>query len=363
MTGPALDSAVRRLAQAPVPWDDARQQRVLGRVEAAVEARARARTRRRLGGALVGVAAAAAVVLGVVGGGLPRPPAEEAIAVGPELVAPESVAVAPLPSIPFATWPQLRLPDRSVAELRHGARVDVDVQQDDLVHLVQRSGEVRYAVTPDRTRSFVVDAAGVEVRVVGTVFTVALDDRAQRVSVAVERGLVEVDNGARVAELGPGDRLSVDVEEDEVVLLPDPATPTRAARATPSVSASSVSIDSLLAQADAARARGDLPRAAAALSELVRAHPGDSRAYSAYFQLGKVERARGRHAAAAAAFAKCWTRAPHGSLAEDARAEAAASWHAAGRDDRARSAAEGYLARHPQGTHHQRMRSLLTELR
>jgi transmembrane sensor len=355
------DDAGRRIAEASVPWDDVRQRRVLARVEAAVQARAGARGRNRWLGAAASVVAAAGVVLALA---LPRAPVEETLAVAmPASAGPEvDVEAVALPSIPFAAWPELRLPDDSVAQLRHGARVEMDVQSDALVHLVQRSGQVRYEVAPDRTRAFVVDAAGVEVRVVGTIFTVTLADDARRVAVEVERGLVEVDNGERVAELGPGDRLSVDVEPvDEVVLLdeeaPEPVpTPTsRTSRPAPSVEA-------LLADADAARARGELPRAASALSELVRHYSSDPQAYSAYFQLGKVERARGRHAAAAAAFAKCWKRAPQGALAEDARAEAAASWHAAGRDDRARTAAEGYLARHPAGTHHSRMRSLLAEL-
>jgi transmembrane sensor len=356
------DDTARTLAQAPVPWDDVRQRRVLARVEAAVQERARARRRMRGLGVAAGVAAAAGVVLALA---LGKAPADEALtepwvaATDPDRDR-DGMQARALPSIPFAAWPELRLPDRSVAQLRYGARVDVDVQRDELVHLVQRSGQVRYEVAPDRTRAFVVDAAGVEVRVVGTIFTVTLADDAQRVAVEVERGLVEVDNGERVAELGPGDALSLDVvaaADDELVMLdttPPEPTP-RANRAAPAV-------ETLLADADAARARGELPRAAAALSELVRRHSHDPRAYGAYFQLGKVERARGRHAAAAAAFASCWKRAPGGALAEDARAEAAVSWHAAGRDDKARAAAEGYLARHPGGTHQARMRSLLAEL-
>lgn len=367
------DDRAQRLAEVPVPWDEVRQRRVLGRVEAAVQARAVARTRGRwVMGAAGAVAAAAAVVLALVLPGDPRE-REGALTV-PALAGadpsaglePASAPTVASPSIPFAAWPELRLPDRSVAQLRHGARVDVDVQQPELVRLVQHGGEVRYEVAPDRARTFVVEAAGVEVRVVGTIFTVALSDDPPRVAVEVERGLVEVDNGERVAELGPGDRLSLETEpasedeaEDEVVVLdgaePGPTHPRPTRAAAPSVEA-------LLAEADAARARGELSRAAAALSELVRRHGGDPQAYSAYFQLGKVERARGRHAAAAAAFAKCWKRSPKGALAEDARAEAAVSWHAAGRDAEARRAAEGYLARHPGGTHQARMQSLLAEL-
>lgn len=362
----------QQLAASPVPWDDVRQRRVLGRVEAAVGARASKGGRGRrawLGaGVAAGVVAAAAVVLALaLPSGSGEPPVEAALAsseLEPEAEPTGTGAdVEASPSIPFVRWPELRLPDRSLASLRHGARVDVAVQREDLVRLVQHGGEVRYEVEPDRARAFVVEAAGVEVRVVGTIFTVDVTGEPPRVTVEVERGLVEVDNGERVAELGPGDRLSVAGSSvavgepaDDVIVLDasEPATH-RTTRPAPSV-------DALLADADAARASGNLPRAAAALSELVRRHSDDPRAYGAYFQLGKVERARGRHAAAAAAFVRCWKRAPRGPLAEDARAEAAVSWHAAGRDEEARTAAEGYLARHPGGTHEARMRGLLTEL-
>ncbi len=348
------DDPAKVLAERPVPWDDARERRVLGRIEHALEQRGPQRTRDTkrwvIASATAGVLAVAAAVLLLL-----WPTTPELLEL-PAAGGGDRVAVAPLPSIPYATWPQLRLPDDSKAELRHGARVDVDVQRDELVRLHQHSGEVRYEVTPDRSRSFVVDAAGVEVRVVGTIFTVTLADDLTQVEVEVERGLVEVDDGTRVAELGPGDALRLEVAaEDEVVLLdPDPAT-SRPRTAGPS-------IETLLADADAARARGDLPRAAAALGELVRRHSRDPRAYSAMFQLGKVERARGRDAAAAAAFSKCWKRSPRGALAEDARAEAAVSWKAAGRRDKARTSAEGYLGKYPGGTHATRMRRLLEGL-
>ena len=360
------DRHTRDLAARPVPWDDIRQQRVLGRIEATLADKrngAPSRTRSRRGpmiGAGLGLAVAAAAAIAFVL--LPSAPIEESIELP---TAAESVAVAPVPSIPYAAWPELRLPDDSVAQLRHGARVDVQVHTDELVELAQHSGEVRYEVTPDRTRAFVVDAAGIEVRVVGTIFTVTMDEgEPARVTVQVERGLVEVDNGTRVAELGPGDSLGLDVDDgdDEIILVEaEPATEPAVATkpATPRPTARIPSIEALLAQSDAARASGDLARAAAALRELVRHYPKDPRAYSALFQLGKVERARGRHAAAAAAFARCWKRSPRGPLAEDARAESAVSWQAAGRADRARTAAEGYLGKYPSGTHRARMQTLL----
>jgi transmembrane sensor len=370
-TDPRSHAAARRLAERPVPWDEVRQRRVLARVEATVAARAGERRRRRwLAGAVASVAAAAGLVLALAWPRAGDPAhAVPGLAGAPvdDATDPGHAGLAASPSIPWVAWPELRLPDRSVAQLRHGARVDVDVQQADLVRLRQHGGEVRYEVAPDRTRAFVVEAADVEVRVVGTIFTVALADDPPRVTVAVERGLVAVVQGEREARLRAGDRLSLELDAtatpdasataNDVVVVEAGEPTSRPSRP------SGPSVDALLADADAARAGGDLARAAAALSELVRRHGSDPRAYSAYFQLGKVERARGRHAAAAAAFVRCWKRSPRGPLAEDARAEAAESWHAAGREAEARAAAEGYLARHPGGTHHARMQSLLASLR
>ena len=79
----------------------------------------------------------------------------------------------------------------------------------------------------------------------------------------------------------------------------------------------------------------------------------------ALFTLGRVERSRGRHAAAAEAFARCYKVAPHGSLAEDAVAEEAASWKSAGDNARAKMAAKRYLDLHPAGAHAARMLPLV----
>lgn len=365
-TDPKLAEAIRSAAGQDVPWDDLRQQRVLARIEAQRAAPAPSGFGSGSGSRwtrVAAIAAAAAVLLtvtGLVWSLVARPPAE----VPSELVAraldtndTSAPAAVPLASIPFEASPQLRLPDQSVAQLRNGAQVDVDSHDATVVHLSQHRGEVRYVVTPDRTRDFIVDAGGVQVRVVGTIFTVTIADDDARVTVAVERGLVEVDTGERVTELGPGDALSVDPAEfdDEVIAIeaePAEAPQPREARPAPS-------IESLLQAADRARATGDLARAAAALRQLVSHHRHDPRAYSALFQLGKVERARGRHAAAARAFGQCHKRSPRGPLAEDARAEAALAWHAAGRADKARTAAEHYLDRYPKGTHRTRLVPLL----
>ncbi|MFL5307403.1 MAG: tetratricopeptide repeat protein, partial [Polyangia bacterium] len=128
-------------------------------------------------------------------------------------------------------------------------------------------------------------------------------------------------------------------------------------RATPRVSTRPAPPD-LLARADAARAAGRSDEAARALESFVTAHPRDPRAAAALFTLGRVEAARGRWQAAAAAFDRSATARTGGPLADDALAEGAQAWHAAGVVDRARADARAYLAAHPGGLHAPAMRRL-----
>lgn len=375
-----IDEARHAIAQTPVHWDDVRERRVLTAVERRLEARAQARARnRRIAGWSGGLtAAAAAVALGVFGlvsAGTPEPRSDRMQAATQALQDLEVTEPGPGTNDTVGSdAPTMAFADGSVARLRDDARIDIEVQTDDLVRLEQSSGTVRYEVTPNPARRFVVDAAGVEVRVIGTVFTVTVGGEA--VAVAVERGRVAVEGSDRVAELGAGDQLTVgrsgsvagelgssrEVAPDEIVVLaeddgPQPESDRRAPR--PPRPAPAPSVGELLERADAARAGGRLDDAASALSELVRRHSRDPRAYSAYFQLGKVERSRGHHGAAASAFAACYKRAPDGALSEDARAEAAVSWLDAGQNARATKTAQDYLEQHPGGAHVARMKRIL----
>lgn len=360
-----MTEELRRIAAGvPVPWDDLRERRVLGKIEAELAHRRAAKRRRPwvLGG---GVLLAAAVAVLAV---LAMRPDDAARTV--------EIAVADPPALPkTATIPDesaLTLPDGSLAQMQTGARVDVAVQSEDLVRLLQHAGVVRYEVTPNPGRRFVVDAGGVEVRVIGTVFTIALGETDVRV--AVERGKVEVAGADRVAQLGAGDELKIDrpipidapiVVEDDVVIELDgdgeDAHGKAHARAKPTPKVPTAA--ELQERADAARVSGRLDEAADALAELVRRYPKGSRADSGYFTLGKVERARGRHAAAAAAFTACFQRAPSGSLAEDARAEAAVSWQSAGQTEKAAALAQAYLDRYATGAHRARMQRILDKTR
>lgn len=84
---------------------------------------------------------------------------------------------------------RLALPDGSRVELKDGTRVVVQYSETERrVKLV--GGEAHFSVWKDANRPFIVDAAGVEVRAVGTAFNVRLDEGS--VEVLVTEGRVNV---------------------------------------------------------------------------------------------------------------------------------------------------------------------------
>ncbi|MEM6995237.1 MAG: FecR family protein, partial [Myxococcota bacterium] len=223
---PRIEAARRVLLADPVPWDDLRQRRALANIEARLDAagadtgagRGRGRVV-AIVGAAVALAAAVVLLLWLGPLGAPDDAATSGIALGDVV---DRGGDRDGIAIPYAKPASMALADGSVAELHDGARVEVGVQTAELVRLDQRSGTVRYEVAKNPRRSFVVDAGGVEVRVIGTVFTVGYAGDAH-VEVSVERGLVEVVSADRVARLGAGDSLKVEVtaEPDEFVIIED----------------------------------------------------------------------------------------------------------------------------------------------
>jgi transmembrane sensor len=133
----------------------------------------------------------------------------------------------------FITQPERRvLPDGSVVELRHGARVMVDFS-DALrrVQLVQ--GEAHFQVAKNPERPFVVAAGGVEVRAVGTAF--AVEFGAKAVEVLVTEGRVSVASGLATESVPAAPWVYLDAGHNAVVdLAPAPTvTPPQIAALTP----------------------------------------------------------------------------------------------------------------------------------
>jgi hypothetical protein len=372
------DAAARELG-----WDDLRERRVLAQIKQA-RAAERERASRRwawltpprlgLGVALAGLAAGLALVFAL---GDAREGSEPARARAPSTAPIAHSSTDPEPSASSDPTPnqastpsRMRLPDGSLALLGPGAQIELldpepasdrDPADRERLTVEQSAGEVRYQVTKDPAREFVVRSKGVEVRVIGTVFTVVATDA--RVFIEVELGRVEVlaptssiqPGEVRRSELGPGDSLGIQLDG-----MPDVSPDDQPDRQPPRQpeQPGSTSVDELLAAIDAARLAGADARAAKLLRTLVRDHADDPRSTTAAFSLGRVERSRGRPREAARAFASYLAREPAGVLAEDALAEQARAWADAGEPERARAAALRSLDRWPQGTHAAAMREL-----
>ena len=108
---------------------------------------------------------------------------------------PQPRAVAPTPSTAVVLLPNSRiLPDGSVVELKNGAQIAVDFNGA-LRRVALRQGEAHFEVVKNNDRAFVVVANGVEVRAVGTAFSVELGQ--QSVAVLVTEGRVSVNSEKR----------------------------------------------------------------------------------------------------------------------------------------------------------------------
>ncbi len=349
-----LNEAFKRVVEREVPWNDLRQASVLRRLHRAGRQK---RTRRLIGwpAVLVSVSALAAVAFfargrfwHAPGGAISRGSVEATVA---DML--------------------VRLPDGSTARGENRADVKLESLEAERAELVQTAGNVRYDVTPNARRKFVVRVREVRVSVLGTAFYVDVSPGA--VAVKVEHGSVEVVQRDRRVVLAAGEGITLDT----TIGAPAPTSPSNAspdsssevregATASPSVGepasgrtvSSGVSPAQLLERADRARARGDLDGAAHALRELIQRHPGDPRAALAYFTLGRVLGAEGAHRDAAQAFAACLARGPIDSLAEDALAELARADARSGQRADAVAAAQRYLSTYPKGVHTRAMRDL-----
>jgi transmembrane sensor len=140
----------------------------------------RARLRRQRRTVACGVAALVLFLGGGLGWQALRPPSDQRM---PTAVS----AVVLLPSIQS-------LPDGSVAELRDGAEITVEFT-DAQRRVVLRHGEAYFKVAKNPARPFVVAAGDVEVRAVGTAFSV--DFGQSTVEVLVTEGKVSVATTAR----------------------------------------------------------------------------------------------------------------------------------------------------------------------
>lgn len=128
-------------------------------------------------------------------------------------VGPTVPSASPLAATAVVLRPETRvLPDGSIVELKPGADLALEFTRHDR-RISLRRGEAHFQVTKDPDRPFVVAAAGVEVRAIGTAFAVEMDQ--VTVAVLVTEGRVAVDRTAV-----PAQRLAT-----SEVVVPEPARP------------------------------------------------------------------------------------------------------------------------------------------
>ncbi len=114
--------------------------------------------------------------------------------------------------------------DGSSVELASASAVRLVTDAKDEVRVELERGEATFEVSKRPSRRFVVAAGDVEVKVVGTRFTVT--HTATGVEVSVERGVVEVTANAKTARLTAGEKWSEAESEEDEAEADGPATPT-----------------------------------------------------------------------------------------------------------------------------------------
>ncbi|MFP2912754.1 FecR domain-containing protein, partial [Pyxidicoccus sp. 3LFB2] len=125
---------------------------------------------------------------------------------------------------PARSTAMLRLPDASRVRLSEGSDVELSRAEAREVHLTVRQGRLSVQASHAARQGFLVEAAGLRVSVVGTVFTVERTEHGA--AVAVAEGQVRVDvEGQPTRLVGAGERVELDSRErtlkHEAVSAPD----------------------------------------------------------------------------------------------------------------------------------------------
>jgi hypothetical protein len=259
---------------------------------------------------------------------------------------------------------KVSLVDGSALELAARTRLEVQGNQPSSVALALAHGQVSCDVTHRSGRAFTVVAADVEVRVVGTQFSVRSTPEAggTRVEVSVQRGVVEIRSGrdpGSVARVSAGQSWSQApqlVPAAPVVTAVPPARPAKpeepAAAPSASVAPAGPTARELFEKAGERRRAGDAAAAARGYEELLKLHPGDARASLAAFELGRLRMDRlGDAAGASAALERAVALNVGPSFREDALARLVSVYAAQGNFAACGRARDRYLQSYPNGVH------------
>lgn len=256
--------------------------------------------------------------------------------------------------------------DGSKLSLSAQSELYVRSNQPQGVALSLARGRAEFDVAPQAGRSFRVLAGDVEVRVVGTQFSVEATPEAAglRVQVSVVHGVVEVLSSRRpgiVARVAAGQSwLQLPgVPAAESASAPEPVAPAPPSKpeAASAPSASTVtpagpSARELFEKAGASRRAGDAQGAARAYEELLRAHPADGRASLAAFELGRLRMDRlGDAAGAITALERAVALNVGPTFREDALARLVSVYAKQGNFAACGRARDRYLASYPAGVH------------
>lgn len=261
------------------------------------------------------------------------------------------------------------LADGSTMRLDSSSRVEVSGSAERGVHLSLKRGRIECKVTHRRAPSFVVMADGVEVRVVGTRFSVesVREGDASRVEVRVDEGAVEVRSSGRPGEVqrveagrtwsqvtrtDPVAKAAPEPEAAPVAPSAEIAPPSAPAPEEPSAKPGAETARALLEEANEHRRAGRVADATRAYETLLARHPHDGRAGLAAFELGRLRMDRlGDFAGAIQALERSMTLAPGSGFREDAMARLVTAYARSGNAARCARARDAYLKRYPQGVH------------
>lgn len=258
------------------------------------------------------------------------------------------------------------LGDGSLVKLASQSEVRVQGSRSSAIVLSLARGELSCDVTHRDDRKFTVRAGDVEVRVVGTRFSVKRTSAGGgRVEVSVTRGVVEVQSARRpgvIARVAAGQNWLESSGEPLARAEPPAVTAVRATgsepeppkhEAAPVASVPTVpSARELFEKAAESRRAGDAAAAARAYEELLRLHPGDPRASLAAFELGRLRMDRlGDRAGAIAALERAVALQVGPTFREDALARLVSVYAAQGSFQACQRARDRYLASYPGGVH------------
>lgn len=253
--------------------------------------------------------------------------------------------------------------DGSSITLAETSRVEVLNSSPGGVRLRLQRGRIACDVKHRDDANFVVVTDGVEVRVVGTKFSVTAerDDLSRRVVVEVERGEVEIRSSSepevvrlkagrswsQVTKTGPAKSAEpIPVEAVEPVPeVPKTKPPSEPVEAAPGPR-------ELLEEANELRRAGNAREAAKRYEMLLKQYGSDGRAGLAAFELGRLRMDRfGDMKGAISAFERAMALAPGSGFREDALARVVTAHARSGNLAECKRAKERYLKSYPRGVH------------